>query len=719
MSKSRKELKKIISEMSLEEKALQLTQFPSYELDDNLEKILTGFSRLGSVERESLWRLGTVLNAPDAKAAQSLRKTRKEKGIDDPLPIMLDVIHGYRTIYPVPVALSCSFDTSLIEDCAELAATEAKYDGIDVTFSPMVDLTRDARWGRVMEGGGEDPYWGGEVGKATIRGYHKGGIACCVKHFAGYGAAEAGKEYNTTDISDRNLREYYLRPYRECLKENPEMFMSSFNLLNGKPILGHKEIMVDMLRKEWGFDGVVISDYSSVEELYEHGFCQSGEECARVSIESGLDIEMGSSVYAGLLPKLVREGVISEETLDESVLRVLELKNKLGMYENPERYTDISKRDEITLSESARNLAREAAEKSCVLLKNNGMLPLKESAKVAFVGPFVEEREIIGNWSKKARMEDTVTIKEGVERLLKRTVPSAGGCSRKLFDTDESGFEEAEKVCKDADFIVACVGEYMLNSGEAHSRADIRIPEIQRKLIARLHKHSKPLALVVFGGRPLALGDVAELADAVLYVWQPGTEGGNAIANLIYGKANPCGKTVMSFPRSVGQCPIYYNHFSTARPKHKDIPSFYSDERFRSGYDDEYNSPLYPFGYGLSYTEFEYSNFELSAAKLNRGGKITASVKVKNVGKKDGFETVQWYLRDLFASVVRPVKELKGYEKVFLKAGEEKIITFEITEETLKFYTDGGEFAAETGKFELFVGGNSRDCLKADFELID
>ncbi|MBS1456566.1 MAG: beta-glucosidase, partial [Clostridia bacterium] len=526
-------------------------------------------------------------------------------------------------------------------------------------------------------------------------------------------------EYNTTDISDRNLREYYLRPYRECLKENPEMFMSSFNLLNGKPILGHKEIMVDMLRKEWGFDGVVISDYSSVEELYEHGYCQSGEECARVSIESGLDIEMGSSVYAGFLPKLVREGVISEETLDESVLRVLELKNKLGMYENPDRYTDIRKRDEVTLSESARNLARKAAEESCVLLKNNGMLPLKENAKVAFVGPFVEEREIIGNWSKKAHIEDAVCIKEGVERLLKRVVPSASGCSRKLFDTDESGFEEAEKVCKDADFIVACVGEYMLNSGEAHSRADIRIPEIQRKLIARLYKPGKPLALVVFGGRPLALSDVAEFVDAILYVWQPGTEGGNAIANLIYGKANPCGKTVMSFPRSVGQCPIYYNNFSTARPKRKDIPSFYSDERFRSGYDDEYNSPLYPFGYGLSYTEFGYSEFELSAAKLNRGGKITASVKLKNVGKKDGFETVQWYLRDLFASVVRPVKELKGYEKVFLKAGEEKIITFEITEETLKFYTDGGEFAAETGKFELFVGGNSRDCLKADFELVD
>ena len=540
-----------------------------------------------------------------------------------------------------------------------------------------------------------------------------------MKHFAGYGAAEAGKEYNTTDISDRNLREYYLRPYRECLKENPEMFMSSFNLLNGKPILGHKDIMVDMLRKEWGFDGVVISDYSSVEELYEHGYCATGEDCARVSIESGLDIEMGSTVYAGLLPKLVREGVISEEKLDESVLRVLELKNKLGMYENPDRYTDIQKRDEFTLSEDARDLARKAAEESCVLLKNDGILPLRENAKVAFVGPFVEEREIIGNWSKKARMEDTVSVKEGVEKLLKHAVPCARGCSWKLFDIDESGFEEAEKVCKDADFIVACVGEHMLNSGEAHSRTDIRIPEIQRKFVARLHKLNKPLALVVFGGRPLALSDVEKLADAILYVWQPGTEGGNAIANLIYGKANPCGKTVMSFPRSVGQCPIYYNHFSTARPKRKDVPSFYSDERFRSGYDDEYNSPLYPFGYGLSYTKFEYSDFKLSAKKLNRGGKITANVKLKNVGKFGGYEIVQWYLRDLFASVVRPVKELKGVERVFLKAGEEKLITFEITEETLKFYTDGGEFAAETGAFELFVGGNSENCLKADFELIN
>ena len=714
-----KALKKLVSAMSLEEKALQLTQYPVYELDESAEAVVTGLCDLGGIDREALWRTGTILNAPNGETVQSIRKTSREKGIADPLPFMLDVIHGYRTIYPVPLAMACTFNLKLIEDCAELAATEARYDGVDVTFSPMVDLGRDARWGRVMEGAGEDPYWSGEVGKAMIRGYHRGGIACCVKHFAGYGAAEAGREYNTTDISERNLREYYLRAYRACLEEQPELFMSSFNLLNGKPILGHKEIMLDLLRKEWGFDGVVISDFGAVEELHEHGYCETGKDCASVALSSGLDIEMGSSVYASYLPELVRTGVVSEEQIDEAVLRVLELKNKLGMYENPERNTDLQKRAEVTLSESGRALSRRAVEEGSVLLKNNGVLPLKENAKIALVGPFASTREIIGNWAGKGRIEECVTVKEGVEKLIKRAVPYANGCSWKLFDTDEGGFEEAERICAQADCIVACVGEHMMNSGEAHSRADIRIPEIQRKLIAKLHKLKKPLVLVVFGGRPLVLSEIEEFANAILYVWQPGTEGGNGIANLLYGKAIPCGKTVMSFPRSSGQCPIYYNCFSTGRPKKKDKPSALSGEEWRTGYDDEYNSPIYPFGYGLSYTEFLYSDLKLSAAKMKRGGKITASVNLKNVGSSDGYETVQWYIRDLFASVVRPVKELKGYEKVFLKAGEERRISFEITEEMLKYYTDGGEYAAETGAFELFVGGNSRDCLKMNFELVD
>ena len=714
-----KELRKLVSAMSLEEKALQLTQYPVYELDESAEAVVTGLCDLGGIDSEALWHTGTILNAPNGETVQSIRKTRREKGISDPFPFMLDVIHGYRTIYPVPLAMACTFNTALIEDCAEFAATEASCDGVDVTFSPMVDLGRDARWGRVMEGAGEDSYWIGEVGKAMIRGYHKGGIACCVKHFAGYGAAEAGREYNTTDISERNLREYYLRAYRACLEERPELFMSSFNLLNGKPILGHKEIMLDLLRKEWGFDGVVISDFGAVEELHEHGYCETGRDCARIAIESGLDIEMGSSVYASYLPELVRTGAISEEKLDESVLRVLELKNKLGMYENPERSTDLQKRAEVTLSESGRALSRRAVEEGSVLLKNNGVLPLKENAKIALVGPFASTREIIGNWAGKGRIEECVTVKEGVEKLIMRAAPYANGCSWKLFDTDEGGFEEAERICAQADCIVACVGEHMMNSGEAHSRADIRIPEIQRKLIAKLHKLKKPLVLVVFGGRPLVLSEIEEFANAILYVWQPGTEGGNGIANLLYGKAIPCGKTVMSFPRSSGQCPIYYNCFSTGRPKKKDKPSALSGEEWRTGYDDEYNSPIYPFGYGLSYTEFLYSDLKLSAAKMKRGGKITASVNLKNVGSSDGYETVQWYIRDLFASVVRPVKELKGYEKVFLKAGEERRISFEITEEMLKYYTDGGEYAAETGAFELFVGGNSRDCLKMNFELVD
>ncbi|MCM1219353.1 MAG: glycoside hydrolase family 3 C-terminal domain-containing protein [Lachnospiraceae bacterium] len=716
---NKKELKKKVFAMSLEEKALQMTQYPAGALDERAQAVVTGLYDSGKIAREDLWRVGTVLNAPDGEAVQNIRNARKEKGIDDPLPFMLDVIHGYRTIFPIPLALSCSFDMQLVEDCARFAATEAKYDGVDVTFSPMVDLGRDARWGRVMEGAGEDPYYAGEVGKAFIRGYHAGGIACCVKHFAGYGAAEAGSEYNTTDISERNLREYYLRAYRECVKEQPEMFMSSFNLLNGKPILGHKNIMIDMLRKEWGFDGVVITDSSALEEMQPHGYCATGKDCARVAIESKLDIEMCSPILASTLPELVREGVVSEDLMNDSVMRILELKNKLGMYENPDRHIDFIKREEVTLSGEGRDLARKAIEESCVLLKNDGILPLKESAKIALVGPFADEHEIIGNWAGRGRIEESITVKEGVEHLLERNVTCARGCSWKLFDEDESGFKEALSIAKQSDFIVACVGEHMINSGEAHSRADIRIPEIQRKFISALHELNKPIVLVVFGGRPLVLSEVEKYADAILYVWQPGTEGGNAIAKLLYGIAVPSGKTTMSFPRSVGQCPIYYNHFPTGRPKKQDMPSDLSGEQWRTGYDDEYNSPLYPFGYGLSYTKFEYTDLKLSAHKMKRGEKLIASVVVKNIGEIDGKETVQWYLHDCFASVVRPVKELKGYEKIVLEAGRQCVVQFEIDEELLKFYTDGGDYAAETGIFELYVGGNSCDCLKIEFELLD
>ena len=715
----KEELEKLVSDMSLEEKALQLTQFPAHMLNGDTDAVITGICNSDKAEDNALWLTGTTLNAQDGERIQSLRKARLERGISDPFLFMFDVIHGYRTIYPVPLAMACTFNLELIEECAYLAATEAKYDGVDATFSPMVDLSRDARWGRVMESAGEDPYLGGEVGKAFIRGYHRGDIACCVKHFAGYGASEAGRDYNTTDISERNLKEYYFRAYRACLDEKPEMFMSSFNLLNGKPLLGHREIMQDMLRGEWGFDGVVISDFGAVNEMRVHGYCATEKECARTAIDNGLDIEMCSLAYAKHLPELVREGVVEEDKVNKAVLRVLEMKNNLGMYENPDRYTDLQKRDSSILSDEARSLVRRAAEESCVLLKNNGILPLKEEAKIALIGPFADEHEIIGSWHAKGRCEESVTVKEGVENLLGRQVECARGCSWKLFEDDESEIQSAVRIAEQSDCIIACVGEHMYYSGEAHSRADIRIPEIQRKLIAELHKLNKPLVLVVFGGRPLAMSEEEKLADAILYVWQPGTEGGNAIANLLYGRANPCGKTTMSFPRSTGQCPIYYNYFKTGRPKSEDGPAVLGGSQYCSGYDDEYNSPLYPFGYGLSYTQFEYSDLKISDEKLERSGKITATVSVKNVGDRDGYEVVQWYLCDKFASIVRPVKELKAYERVFLKAGEEKTVCFEITEETLKFYTDSGEFAAETGAFAVYVGGNSCDCLQCAFELID
>lgn len=714
---SEAQLKEKIAKMSLKEKLLQLTQHTSYTLmKAGKEETVTGISKLDGLTPADLWGIGSTLNTRNAEEVNVLRKERKKRGIEEPIAVMLDVIHGYRTIYPVPLALAGSFDLPLIEDCAKMAATEARYDGVDVTFSPMVDLVRDARWGRVMESAGEDPYYAGEVGKAFIRGYHKGDIGACVKHFFGYGAAEAGKEYNTTDISEHSLREYYLRAYRACLDENPEMFMSSFNVLNGLPVLGNKQIMVDTLRGEWGFDGVLISDYGIVCSMIENGYCADESECAKVALDANLDIEMCSPAYLQAIPKLLESGKVTQAQVDAAVLRVLKLKNKLGLYENPNRYTDTKKRDEVQLSPAHRALALKAAEESCVLLKNNGVLPLKTHS-VALIGPFACEKAVFGNWGCRGRVEETVSLKEGVEQLLGRKVIVAQGCSSELLATDAGDIPAALEAAKGADTIVACIGEHMKNSGEAHSRTKIELPPVQKELLRALKALNKPLVVVVFGGRPQAITEEVELADALLYAWQLGSESGNALANLLFGKAVPSGKTVMSFPRTTGQCPIYYNRLESCRPKADEgepaVPPYVS------GYDDEVNAPLFPFGYGLSYTHFAYSDLHISADAVARGGSLTASVRVTNTGSCDGAEVVQWYIRDKFASCVRPVKELKGFERIFLKAGEARMVQFTVTEETLKFYTASGEFKAEAGGFTLFAGGNSRDTLCADFTLKD
>ncbi len=708
-----------IANMTLQEKLLELTQYNYADLirteKDLTGEVITGVSQTDQITADELWRVGTILNARCGEDAQEIRDKRVARGITEPVVNMLDVIHGYRTIYPVPLALACSFDTELCEDCAEMAGIEAKYDGIDATFSPMVDMVRDARWGRVMESAGEDPLVCGDMGKAFIRGYHKAGIACCVKHFMAYGAAEAGRDYNTTDISDFQLKNFYLRGYEQCMCEKPDMVMTSFNALNGIPALGHKELMVDLLRDKWGFDGVLISDYAAVAEMINHGYTKDLREGAKVAIDAKLDIEMCTPAMLRHLPALVAEGKVSEAQIDEGVLRVLTMKNNLGLYDNPNGKTDFGKREQVTLCKEHRALAQKAAEESCVLLKNNGVLPLHAKQTAAFIGPFVSEKNIYGNWGCLGKGEDTVSVQQGVESILGKKIIAQTGCSHGLLETDESGIGAAVKAAQTADVIVACVGESMYNSGEAHSRSKLELPTVQKKLIAQLKALKKPLVLLVFAGRPLVLTEEEGLADAILYVWQPGTEGGTAIANLLYGRANPCGKTVMSFPRAVGQCPIYYNAFSTGRPRTIDE---IGAQVFVSSYDDEKNAPLYPFGFGLSYTQFDYANFTVDKRAFQRGQTLTATVCVKNTGKVAGREVVQWYVRDHFGSCVRPVKELKGYQAVYLQAGEEKTVTFTITEELLAYATASGEWRAEEGEFTLFVGGNSRDCLAAKFELL-
>lgn len=710
-------IRKLLEEMTLEDKARQLTQINALYIKPTAKAEVTGVSDDMRLSDDDIRGAGSVLNFGDAEDAQFVRATHLENSHSKiPLLMMQDVIHGYRTIFPVPLALGCSFDTQLVEECAHMSAVEAKYNGVDVTFSPMVDLARDARWGRVMETTGEDPFLNGEMGKAFIRGYKRGGVECCVKHFAAYGAPEGGREYNTTDMSERNLREYYLRSYAECLKEEPAMVMTSFNLLNGIPVNGRSDLLLGYLRGELGFDGVVISDYGAVREMIPHGYAEDERECARIAANNCIDIEMMSSAYIHNLPDLVRDGEVSAEKLNGMVARVLALKQKLGLFENPYNATDAQKAAEVCLCEEHRAIARRAAIKSCVLLKNDGVLPLSAQSNIVYVGPYADSKDILGGWACAGRKSEAVTIAEGVKNLLGRSVTAVKGCDAGLLSDDESCIDEAVPAAAEADVIVACIGEPADCSGEASSRADISIPRVQVKLLERLSALGKPIVAVVFGGRPQVLTAVEKLCSAILYAWQPGTEGGNAIASLLYGQSNPSGKLTMSFPRSVGQCPIYYNSFSTGRPKGEDI---LSNCCYNSSYRDELNSPLYPFGYGLSYTRFKYSALTLSSPVMRRGEEVEAGVTVSNVGGCDGEEIVQLYIRDLFASVVRPVKELKGFKKIALRAGESAVVTFKIDESTLAFYTADGVLAAERGKFIIMAGGSSQNVLSAELRLED
>jgi beta-glucosidase len=719
------DLKKLISQMTLDEKIGQLVQTNGIMfIKDDTE--LTGPAAEFGISLDYRKYIGSLLNFKNAETAIAIQKKHLEDDRNKiPMLFASDTIHGCKTIYPIPLALGASFNPELLEECCAMAAKEAAADGIHLTFSPMVDLARDARWGRVMEGFGEDAYYTGVMAAAQIRGYkgkglsNKESIATCAKHFAAYGAGEGGRDYNAADMSEYSLRQYFLPVYKACVDAGVDMIMPSFNAVCGLPATANKHLLCDILREEWGFDGVVNSDYAAIKELMKHGVAENLKDCAKLAFEAQCDIDMISPCYANYLKELIEEGIFSEDELDRSVMRVLKLKDELGLFDNPYHGADSELIKELELCEAHREIARRAAEESAILLKNDGVLPFsKDVKKIALIGPFADNHDILSWWRCRGKKELSVTVKDGIEALLPNVeILQSPACSL-AYDADisENELSEAINAAKSADIAIICVGEDYHYSGEANCRTDLTINKAQKRLIAEISKVQQNSAVVLFGGRPLVLTDENECAHAILEAFLPGHEGGNAIARLLFGDANPSGKVSMSFPRSVGQCPVYYNRTATGRPpKNPDIPT---PTNFTSGYIDCGITPLYTFGYGLSYTKFEYNSMTLDTNTLTKDSKIKVSVTLTNVGNIAGKEVVQLYLHDLVASMVRPIQELKAFKKVYLEPGEAKTVEFEINEPMLRFWNCKNEFTSELGKFTVSVGYADHFAFTESFELI-
>jgi len=715
------DIKKILESMTLEEKIGQLIQIiPSFFNPKTTGEITGPLEDLGLKEKD-IWQVGSVIGISGAKEAINIQKNYLEKSEKKiPLIFMADIIHGYRTIFPIPLGIGCTWDKDLAKEVARVSAKEASAAGIHVTFSPMVDLVRDARWGRVMESTGEDPYLNSLFARAFVKGYQGDdikkdeNIGACVKHFAAYGAPEGGREYNTVDISEGMLREYYFPSYKAAIEEGVKMVMTSFNPVNRIPSSGNTWLMRDILRNEWGFDGVTISDWGAIKELIAHGVAEDEKEAAEKAIKAGVDIEMMTGCYVKSLETLVEEGKISSEFIDEAVLRILKLKEELGLFENPFKGANEKKEAEIILCDEHRKSARNIAASSMVLLKNENVLPIsKEVNKVAIIGPFADNHEILGGWSWQGKPEEAVSLKEGIiNKIGSEKVIVSNGCG--ILDGNDYEIEKAVSEAEKADIIILALGEDSGMTGEGASRAFIKLPGRQEELAERILKLGKETIVVLFNGRPLEITKLYSKAPAILEAWFPGTEGGNAAADILFGDKYPKGRLSMSFPYTIGQIPIYYNAFNTGRPKPSDESNEY---RYSSQYLDIPNLPLLPFGFGLTYTTFEYSDFRISEKILTKDNTITVSVNVKNTGRRAGEEIVQLYIRDLSASVIRPIKELKGFKKIKLEAGEEKKVIFEIKEEMLRFYNDKMEFKSEKGMFNVMVGSNSRDLQVLSFEL--
>ena len=735
-----KQLKQLLLELSLEEKAGQLVQLMGNFYETDVESVLTGPGKNLGLTEENIHLAGSILGTYGAETLKKIQSTyMKQHPHHIPLLFMMDVIHGMKTIFPMPLAQAASFEPEMTEKCASAAAKEAAASGLHVTFSPMADLVRDARWGRVMESCGEDPYVIGKFTQAQVKGFQgedmgaPGKICACVKHFAGYGAPVAGREYNTVELCEHTFRDFYMKGYEAGIEAGAGMVMTSFNTLNGIPATVNQKLMRTILRGELGFDGVLISDFAAIQETIAHGYSENEEKAAQNALECGVDIDMMTGVYAGKLTELVKKGVISEALLDESVWRVLKLKNRLGLFENPYKDADAEAEAQLLLRQAHRELAREAAAKSFVLLKNDGILPVcpEKAQKVAFIGPYVNRKEMISSWAITGDTDPCVTIREAAEELFDKAGTAylegspildrgyaarafRGRVEKEYTEEEENALlQEAVAAAKAADLVILPLGEHFMQSGEAASRAMLDLPEVQMRLLRAVSEVNENIVTVLFNGRPLDLREVSSRSKAVLEVWFPGTEGGHAILDVLTGKKEPGGRLPISFPYCVGQVPISYNAYATGRPDDPD-----GGGKFKSRYLDIPNTPLYPFGYGMGYTGFEVSPVRLDIGKIAENGKIKAAVTLKNIGEHIGTETLQLYIQDVSASVVRPVKELKGFLKVTLAPGEEREISFEIKESMLRFLRADGTVGSEPGKFRVWIAKDSTQGEPAEFILI-
>lgn len=689
--------------MTLEEKIGQTILYSSgHDITGPvLDKNYIHYIKMGQV--------GAIFNATGSAYTRKLQKIAiEETRLGIPMLFGYDVIHGYKTIFPIPLGEASSWDLELMEKTSRIAATETSAAGIHWAYAPMVDIARDPRWGRIAESAGEDTYLGSLIAKARVKGFQgnlndKNTVLACVKHYAAYGAAQAGRDYHTVDISENTLRNVYLPPFKAALDAGAATFMTAFNELNGVPASGNKFLLDDILRKEWGFKGFVVTDYTSINEMVPHGYAENLKHAGELAMNAGVDMDMQGGVYKDYMKSLIEEGKISEERLDEAVKPILRMKFRLGLFDDPFRYSNEENEAQVLLNDKHLETARDAARKAIVLLKNNNnVLPLNIEQKIALVGPLAnDEFHIIGNWSAQGRRDGiAVSVKEGFEAKGSK-FNYAKGCE--ITEGDSSGFANAIAIAKSSDVVVMVMGESEGMSGEAASRTSIKLPGLQQKFIAEIRKIGKPIVLVLFNGRPLDLSWENEMVDAIVETWFSGTNGGHAIADVLFGDYNPSGKLTVTFPRNIGQIPIFYNVKNTGRPMN--IPA--ADPRYVSKYIDVENTPLFPFGYGLSYTTFEYKDAAIDSTTLLLKSKITVSVKITNTGGYDGEEIVQLYVKDKFGSITRPVKELKGFEKIFLKKGETKTVEFIITADDLKFYDSNLNFVNEEGDYELFVAGSS------------